>query len=204
MFPCPLVLGSSSRWRKAVIEERFGSGCISLQLAPDIDEKAVRHEDPGQCALLVARAKMEALYPAVVERTGEGKEAILVCADQTIGFEGKVREKPRDAKENVEYLQNYGPGRPAVTHSALVVAHIPSGRREEGVDEAEVQWGEIPEDVIEKVVAKGDTLTCAGGFVMEDPDLSPHIVAVRGDADSVQGMPLALLARLIDNVTKPP
>jgi predicted house-cleaning NTP pyrophosphatase (Maf/HAM1 superfamily) len=40
-----LILGSSSKWRRETIEKWFPNQKITF-ISPNIDEKAIRHEDP--------------------------------------------------------------------------------------------------------------------------------------------------------------
>ena len=58
-----IILGSSSRWRKDILEKMgYEFTCMS----PDIDEKAIRHEDPKEMTLMIARAKGKALLDKVL------------------------------------------------------------------------------------------------------------------------------------------
>jgi septum formation protein len=60
----PVVLGSSSKWRRAVVEEGLGLA-IARTVSPDIDEKAIRHPDPSELVRLLAHAKADAVLPQV-------------------------------------------------------------------------------------------------------------------------------------------
>eukprot|EP01062_Namystynia_karyoxenos_P048324 TRINITY_DN36742_c0_g1_i1.p2 TRINITY_DN36742_c0_g1~~TRINITY_DN36742_c0_g1_i1.p2 ORF type:complete len:239 (+),score=83.38 TRINITY_DN36742_c0_g1_i1:85-717(+) len=196
-----LVLGSSSKWRRQVLEQHFGAGIVALQVAPDIDEKAVRDPDPGQCALKVARAKAAAVMPKVAAQfSGSG---VVICSDQVVVHCGAMREKPESAAQNKEFLRSYRPDAPAETLTAVVATALPGGRRAEGLHVARVHWRPIDEAVIDKIVANGQSLTCAGGLWVEDPDLQPFVERIEGGIDSVQGMPLGMLADLVRQVTAP-
>jgi septum formation protein len=61
----PVVLGSSSKWRRAVVEEGLGLA-IARTVSPDIDEKAIRHPDPSELVRLLADAKADAVLPQVL------------------------------------------------------------------------------------------------------------------------------------------
>eukprot|EP01094_Clydonella_sp_ATCC50884_P007820 TRINITY_DN17062_c0_g1_i1.p2 TRINITY_DN17062_c0_g1~~TRINITY_DN17062_c0_g1_i1.p2 ORF type:complete len:101 (-),score=20.60 TRINITY_DN17062_c0_g1_i1:209-511(-) len=68
-----LVLGSSSKYRRAILSRALAEcpashpfhGASFSVAVPDIDEKAVRHSDPRVMALMIARAKMDALSEKV-------------------------------------------------------------------------------------------------------------------------------------------
>jgi septum formation protein len=57
-----IVLGSSSKWRKEVLQKL---GYDFICMSPDIDEKAIRHPDPKEMTLMIAKAKAQALLPKV-------------------------------------------------------------------------------------------------------------------------------------------
>ncbi|KAJ9472511.1 hypothetical protein DIPPA_06933 [Diplonema papillatum] len=198
-----LVLGSSSQWRKGVLEELLGCG-VWKQMSPDIDEKAIRDPDAEKLCLMVAEAKADALADrarALCRAEGAGAAMVLLTADQVIRHRGIIREKPETSEENCAYLRSYAPDAAAECCSALVVTHYPSEVRVHGVDVCNIFFNPIPEDVVRKVVAKGETMTCAGGFAVEDPDLRPYIIGLDDlDCTSVQGLPVGLLRELVAKV----
>ena len=80
-----IILGSPSRFRKKIfsqIVQDFSS------MSTDIDEKAIRSDDPEQLTLLIANTKASALEKQIAE------PAILVTADQVVVFDGQIREEP--------------------------------------------------------------------------------------------------------------
>eukprot|EP01065_Artemidia_motanka_P015207 TRINITY_DN19078_c0_g1_i1.p2 TRINITY_DN19078_c0_g1~~TRINITY_DN19078_c0_g1_i1.p2 ORF type:complete len:228 (+),score=59.25 TRINITY_DN19078_c0_g1_i1:55-684(+) len=192
----PLVLGSSSKWRRQVLEQHFGEGIVRAQIAPDIDEAALRDPDPCALASAIARAKADAVVPRAASRM-EPESAVVVCSDQVVSCKGQIRSKPESEAEARQFLQSYGPDSPAETHTALVVARVPGGPQASAVHTAKVIWkSQIDAAVIDRLVAKGQVMTTAGGFVAEDPELAPFIDRIEGGLDSVQGMPLDLLKEL--------
>ncbi len=193
LHPMRLVLGSSSPWRRQVLE-RLGHPFSFL--APGIDETAIRHPDPSILALALAQAKADALLPRLDDA------ALLVTCDQVVSCDGELREKPGSAAQARAWLEGYAT-RPARTHSALVVCHTRSGRRASGVDVAEVRLRPIPADVVEALVAGSVLYSCAGGFALGHPDFDPWLGSIEGSLDSVMGLPLALLEDLLLEVGGP-
>ena len=59
-----IILGSSSRWRKQILEQ---AGYTFKVMSPDIDEKAIRHADSEQLALAIANAKADKLLEQITE-----------------------------------------------------------------------------------------------------------------------------------------
>lgn len=184
------VLGSSSKFRRAVfsqVVDRFE--CIS----PDIDEKAVRHEDPRALTRMVAHAKADAVVPKV------GKDTIIVTADQVVHFEGEVREKPISVEECRAFLRSYA-NTPVEIINGIVVTNTQTGKRVEGNDVVRVLLKELPEQVIDTLIQEGDVLHCAGGLKAEHPMLAEFLVSMEGTVESLNGVPIDLTKRLIRDV----
>jgi septum formation protein len=162
--------------------------------SPDIDEKAVRHPgDPKQLPLHVARAKMDAMKTRVTE------PSIIVTADQIVLFNGEVREKPTDEKQAREFLASYS-NQSCETVSALVVHNSASKQTAEAVHIASVKFLAIGEDVVDRVVNRGEIFQSAGGFRVEDTDLKPLVGELIGGYDSVLGLPGPTLLQLLAEV----
>lgn len=86
-----VVLGSTSKWRRAVFEEHF-PGVLSDTAAPNIDEEAVTagykdraSADPSELTLAIAHAKANAL-------SSERDSGLLVTSDQVLSYKGTIRE----------------------------------------------------------------------------------------------------------------
>ena len=90
-----LILGSSSQFRRAVMDEL---GFEYEVMAPEIDEKAIRIDDPDALVLAIAHAKADALVGAV-----EG-EALIITSDQVVVWNGQIREKPQDREEAKRFI----------------------------------------------------------------------------------------------------
>lgn len=189
-----LILGSSSASRRAVL----GAADYDFDVvAPDIDEKdaALRGAaHPRDLPLLIARAKMDALLARIRE------PAIVIAADQVVLCAGYLHEKPASAAEALRFLERYIVGHPAETVAALVVANTETGRRAEGVDVARVYFSRTLEEDAAEYAATDDVLTHAGGFAIEHPLIEPHLRDIQGAEDSVRGLPLDLLRRLMAEV----
>lgn len=71
------------------------------------------------------------------------------------------------------------------------------------VDVARQWFNPIPEDVIQKVLEKGDVFYCAGGFMIDEPLLEPYLGQREGTEDSIIGLPIALCKRLLAEAEEP-
>jgi septum formation protein len=183
-----IILGSQSQGRRELLS---AMGYTFTIMPADIDERAIRFEDPGALTLALAHAKADALLPRI------HKPALLITSDQVVVWQGKIREKPAHAEEAQAFLRGYAEG-PAETVTAVVVTHTATGVRQQGVDRATVWFRRIPEGVIAQVIARGEVFAHAGGFSITDPLLEAYIERMEGTAESVIGLPTALTRRLID------
>ena len=53
-----------------------------------------------------------------------------------------------------------------------------------------VFWKDISDEVIQRVISRGEIYASAGGFRVEDSDLNPLILDIEGSIDSVMGLPV--------------
>ena len=183
-----LILGSQSPARAKVLRD---SGYEFEVKVSNIDEKSIRHDDYRLLPLLVAKEKAKVLLSQISE------DALLITADLVVAFDGTLREKPTDILEAEQFFRSYS-NMCAKTHCALVVTNTKNGTQVSDVDTAEVCFSQIPEDILQKVIAKGEILYGAGALIAEDPLLAPYITKLTGTMESIMGMPLHLLKRLIN------
>jgi len=199
-----VMLGSSSKWRAKLVAGTLPEGFTLFpeQIAPDIDEKAIRREDPHELVTAIAQAKTDRLLEILdAKPEGSAKPDLLICADQVIVFDGTIREKPEDVAQAKSHLQSYGAnGKPAECTTGLVVTNLKTGERANGVDVAKQFFKPIPDDVADALIAKGDIMYCAGSFVAEDPLLEPYLGDLEGEFESVQGMPVKMTQDLLKKV----
>lgn len=159
-------------------------------MSPDIDEKSIRDTDPVKLVLAIARAKAEALTQKVKE------PCLLITSDQVTLYNGEIREKPVSAEQAREFLRSYSIA-PVETISAVVVTNTGNGKQVEGTDRVTIHFKTIPEAVIDTLIAEGDVMYCAGGFIVEHPLLQPLIKQMDGEMDSVMGLPGKLTEELL-------
>ncbi len=182
-----LILGSSSRWRADVLRN---ASMPFEQMSPDIDEKAIRFDDPILLTLAIAKAKSAALIGKV------GRGDWLVTSDQVVWFDRQVREKPADAEEARRWLRGY---RLAAVEcvTSVVVMQGGSDMFLCGSDTARVHYLDIPDDAIERAITTGTVLGSCGALVRQEPHLAPYVYRIEGTEDSIDGLPLDLTLQLL-------
>jgi septum formation protein len=193
-----IILGSSSSSRKAVLKHL---GWEFRQMSPDIDEKAIRNENPFELPLLIVTAKTEAIIDQL-KQVDDQNEYLIITADQVVLFQDQIREKPENEAMAMEYLSSYS-NHHVSTISAVMCTYYPSMRQAKNIDVATIHWGPISSSIVTKVVAKGEIYASAGGFRIEDEDLSPLIKYIEGTVDSVYGMPVEMTIQMMNDVVRP-
>lgn len=185
-----IILGSGSKTRKQILER---AGWKFKIMTADIDEKAIRFDDPKQLTLAVSSAKAEALLPRINE------PAILITVDTVVVCNGKIYEKPANEKEAREFLQNYSVY-PGEVVNGICVVNTATGKKTSASDISKVKFKPIPEEVIEQLIADRNIFSQAGAFSVEDPLLWPFVEYIDGTLDSVEGLSPDVAERLIKEV----
>ena len=182
-----IILGSASKQRKRVLER---AGYSFEVMVADIDEKAIRFDDPRELTMALAKAKAKALLPRIKE------PALLITADQVVVWNGQILEKPENAEEARQFLRGYAqyPGQPV---NATVVTNTETGKQIGENDINTVYFKLFPDEVIEQLIAEGNIFSQAGAFSLEDPLVKPYIDHIEGTLDSIEGLPFELTQRLL-------
>ncbi|MFA7244624.1 MAG: Maf family protein [Candidatus Magasanikbacteria bacterium] len=187
-----IILGSQSKSRRKIMEN-MGYNFESMN--PNIDEKAIRFDDPKQLTLALAHAKADALLPKISE------PSLLVTSDQVVTWNGNILEKPENEEEARKFLQGYAIY-PPTTVTSIVVVNTVTMERREGIDIATVWFRTIPENIINELISEGDILYCAGGFQVENPKLKDYIEKIEGTIDSIMGLPKKMVQNFIQEIEK--
>jgi len=185
--PIKIILGSKSPGRKQILTKM---GYEFTVIDPNIDEKAIRNDDPVKLVVALAIAKAQAILPKINEA------AILITADQVVRCNNKILEKPENKNEAREFLWMHSQY-PVETITAIAVTNTLNKKQLSGVDIAKIWFYPIPENIIEQVANQEYVLNCAGGFSIDDPLLKEYIKKIEGTSESITGLPVELTKKLI-------
>ena len=185
-----IVLGSVSPARKKILHDM---GYEFEVMASNIDEKAIRADDPKELVTQLSYAKAEALLSRITE------PALLITSDQVIFCNGRIHEKPQSASEAREYLEMYEKN-PPETVAGVVVTNTLKKKQVHGVDVCAVFFSTIPEDVIERTIQSKEVFKHAGGFDIADPLIASCIKEIKGERESILGLPRLLTEQLMKGV----
>ncbi|XP_031261220.1 7-methyl-GTP pyrophosphatase isoform X2 [Pistacia vera] len=194
--PFKIILGSSSMPRRKILAEM---GYEFTIMAADIDEKSIRKETPEELVMAIAEAKADSIISKLQTTDSQPMNAeptILITADTVVVYEGVIREKPSSKEEARQFIKGYSGGQCATVGSVLVT-NVKTGFRKGESDRVEINFHEIPDETIEKLIEEGVVLNVAGGLIIEHPLILPCVKQVVGTMDSVMGLPKALTEKLI-------
>jgi len=189
-----IILGSSSKGRKLIMDELAKELNFTFEIAhPDIDEKAIRFDDPQTLVTAIANAKADALISKIKE------PAIIICSDQVVLYKNKIREKPTNKDEARQFLNDYSTYEPE-TIGAVVVVNTANNKRACGIQTSKIHFKPLTKEIIDEHVESGASLDGAGGFIIHDQNLSKFIHKIEGGFDSATGLSKELVKKLIKEV----
>eukprot|EP00958_Prasinococcus_capsulatus_P018004 scaffold2075_cov444-Prasinococcus_capsulatus_cf.AAC.12 len=186
-----LLQGSGSRTRR----ELLGDMGYDFDICKaDIDEKAIRREEPKELVSVLADAKATAVIEKM-RQEDDITDGFLLTGDAVVVSQGRILEKPENEAEAREYIQGYSNSSCSVDEPDDVVALV--GARFGGVDVSTVYFGEIPDALVAEMIAEGEVFYCAGGLMVEHPKIVPLVKRIDGAQDGVMGLRQSLVATLL-------
>lgn len=202
-----IILGSSSLMRKKILESFFDDICI---IKPDIDEKKIRCDDPYQLPKMITQQKTNEVIKKIInnpiispysENIDKSNDInILITSDIISIFNGEVREKPINREQAFDFLKSYSKNE-VTTVSSIFVTNLKTGKQIDKTIIGKVKWGEISDEIINKVIDKGNIYNSCGAFSIEDEDLKSCIISIEGGEDNIKGLSLKDCLHMIIDVT---
>ena len=182
-----LVLGSSSPFRKALLEKLdLSFDCDS----PDIDETPLKNEHPRDMVVRLAKEKAN----AIAERH---PQAIIIASDQCATLDGQIIGKPGNHEAAVEQLTNAS-GRAVTFYTSLCVYNAGTNQYQETVEPFYVYFRELSESQIENYLKKEEPYNCAGSFKSEGLGISLFERLEGNDPNTLIGLPLIQLIKMLE------
>ncbi|MBV1775841.1 Maf family nucleotide pyrophosphatase [Burkholderiaceae bacterium DAT-1] len=182
----PLVLGSTSRYRRELLE-RLG---ITFSVAkPDCDETPLAGETAAETACRLARIKAQSLastYPA----------ALIIGSDQVALLDGVQLGKPGNFERAFSQLTAMR-GKTIVFHTALCLFNSQSGQTQEVVVPWHVTMRNYSDDEIRNYLEREQPYDCAGSAKTEGLGVT-MIQSMQGsDPAAIIGLPLIELCHML-------
>lgn len=185
-MPTPLILASTSRYRKALMEK------LALPFecaAPEVDESPLPDESAEALVARLALAKAS----AIADQFDQG---LIIGSDQVCVCDGQILGKPGTVEKAVAQLMT-AQGHSITFYTGLCVLDAASGRTEQLVEPFTVHFRTLDEAALRRYVEAELPLDCAGSFKCE----GMGIVLFKGlegrDPNALIGLPLIGLIELL-------
>ena len=191
MNPPPVILASRSAARSALLR---GAGVPFTAADSGVDETILKTQilaeggTPAAVAAALAREKALAI--------SQSRPGLVIGADQTLDFEGRLHDKPSSLAEAADRLRAMR-GKPHALHAAVALAR--DGEVVwETLSTAELVMRAFTDAFLEAyLTGEGeDVLASVGAYRLEGPGVQ-LFSEIRGDYFTILGLPLTgLLERL--------
>lgn len=183
----PLVLASSSPYRKALFE-RLGLPFVCD--APQLDERPLADESPRATAERLAEAKARAV---LARHPG----ALVIGSDQVADCGGLRLEKPGTDAVALQQLAA-SRGHEVVFHTALCVIDGAAGKQAAHCDETRVHVrADLDEAALRRYIALDRPLDCAGSARIEALGVTLLEHCSSEDPTALVGLPMIALCRIL-------
>ena len=158
--PRRLILGSSSAYRRALLERL---GLPFSIISPDIDETPLANELPAATARRLAREKAKAVAKQL---PADQKNTLIIGSDQVAVVGNQVYGKPGNHQKAVAQLQSLS-GKTVVFETALCLYDALNEQAHEELVSTEVEFRELSLAEIESYLKREPAYDCAGSAKSE-------------------------------------
>ncbi|MCG8315140.1 MAG: Maf family nucleotide pyrophosphatase [Pseudomonadales bacterium] len=183
----PLILGSSSPFRKQLLETL---GISFSTCSPDIDESPLSGETPEDLVkrLAVEKAKAVAsIHP----------DALIISSDQVSVLDGQINGKPGSANNAIQQLVNSS-GKTVTFFTSICLYDAMSGEYQLDLVPFKVHFRQLSSEKIRRYVEKERPFNCAGSFKSEGLGISLFERLEGDDPNSLIGLPLIKLVSFLE------
>lgn len=148
-----IILASRSPFRQHALDVL---GLTYRIIASDIDESAIRHEDPHELARLLSKAKAQKIGD-------QNPDSLVVAADLFVVHDGEIIEKPRDEKQAYERLRSFS-GRSFEIVTGLAVYNSHTKNMLATSESCQVTFRELSDFEINDYISRYPVVNFAGAF----------------------------------------
>lgn len=125
----------------------------------------------------------------------KGQGNLLLSADTVVVLGEQILGKPKDRNENRDFLRQLS-GQTHRVITGVCLLDVDSGDVALDHDLALIEFRQLTESEIENYVSSGDGLDKAGGYGIQG-EASAFVAELRGSFDTVMGLPIELVERLL-------
>lgn len=185
-----LVLASQSPRRREYLSLL---GYTYTAQSPDVDENVGQELSPGRQAILVARRKAEAIGAQYPDAVIIGADTMVVLGDERLG----KPQNEADARRMLTALQ----GQAHEVYTGVCVLDMRTQKRYEDYRKTAVHMQPLDGEKIQAYIETGEPMDKAGAYAIQGK-ASAFITGIEGCYFNVLGLPVNLLAGLLENIMK--
>lgn len=190
--PRRLVLASTSRYRKALLE-RFG---LKFEVsAPAVDERALPHEAPPDTALRLSVLKAKSV-------AAQFSDALIIGSDQVAASDGRTLGKPGNHPRAARQLRGLS-GKTADFHTAVTLLDSRIDAFQSRVVLCRVVFRQLDAARIEAYLRREQPYDCAGSAKIEGLGIALVARLETEDPSSLIGLPLIALTEMLEHAGLP-
>lgn len=184
--PLPLVLASSSVYRKALLE-RLG---LSFHTAsPTVDESPKPGESPEALVLRLAEAKASAVAKGY-------SSALIIGSDQVACIDDMILGKPGTRERAIEQLV-FASGKQVRFLTGLCLLNVATGQMQTLCEPFSVHFRSLSKSQIERYLDAEQPFDCAGSFKSEGLGIALFERMEGKDPNALIGLPLIQLIKML-------
>jgi len=182
----PIVLGSTSRYRKALLARL---GVPFETAAPDVDESPLDGEAPAATCERLALAKARAVASRYTR-------ALVIGSDQVANADGVAIGKSGGRDEAIAQLARLS-GRAIVFHTGVALVDAASGRSHAARVDVTTRFRTLSRAMIEAYVDREQPFDCAGSIKSEGLGIALVEAIDNADPTALIGLPLITVVDLL-------
>lgn len=182
----PIVLGSTSRYRKALLARLR----VPFETAaPNVDESPLDGEAPAATCERLALAKAR-------DVAARYEHALVIGSDQVANADGVAIGKPGGREEAIAQLARLS-GREIVFHTGVALVDAASGRSHVARIDVTTRFRTLSRTTIEAYVDRERPFDCAGSIKSEGLGIALVEAIVNADPTALIGLPLIAVVDLL-------
>lgn len=184
-----LILGSSSPYRKALLERlNLTFECFS----PNIDESPLADETPLALVERLARLKAD----AIIEQNPNFSNSLIITSDQVACLDNQVLGKPHTQAKAIEQLRLFS-GNKVTFYTSLNVLDSTNNQATLSTSQYSVYFKLLTQQEIEGYIKAEQPLDCAGSFKCEGLGVALFDKMEGDDPNALIGLPLINLCKAL-------
>jgi septum formation protein len=190
--PRRLVLASTSRYRKALLERL---GLPFAVAAPDVDEAPLGGERPADTALRLSVLKAKSLHHKFAD-------ALIIGSDQVAALGSERLDKPGSHENAVRQLRRVS-GKAVDFHTAVTLLDSSTAKLQSKVVACRVTFRRLDDARIEAYLRREQPYDCAGSAKAEGLGIALIARMETDDPTSLIGLPLIALTGMLEQAGLP-